>query len=383
MAISKIPSKKYGYTYQVDIRYMDSIGRKTRHIKSGFKSINDAKKYEKKFKEELELSKLQESIEYKTFNDIYYEYMRVEGEVKYANSSKVYYNATHRMYIKNTIGNEKIVSLKYVNLQQFINQMSEKYNPPTLKNIKKLLAVTFKYALRVGYIGENPIPYLQFPKSDDDRRVKVEIISDENLSKIIDALQVVKKTVPYSSKEDVKFTFKAYAMALIIGRYTGLRVSETLALKKEDFDLENHRMTVNKRVEYCGLKAKDIYITHQMKSPNSKATVEISKKLCSYLENWFKINPYEFVICDAKGEFIKPETLNHKIREVCKELGIHFHYHMLRHTYATELVMSDVNPVVVKDLMRHSEISTTWSTYTHPQNEDQRKALDDLYMEMK
>ena len=69
--------------------------------------------------------------------------------------------------------------------------------------------------------------------------------------------------------------------------------------------------------------------------------------------------------------------------EVCKELNINFHYHMLRHTYATELVMSGVNPVVVKDLMRHSDISTTWSIYTHPQNEDQRKALDNLYMEMK
>ena len=55
----------------------------------------------------------------------------------------------------------------------------------------------------------------------------------------------------------------------------------------------------------------------------------------------------------------------------------------VRHTYATELVMSGVNPVVVKDLMRHSDISTTWSIYTHPQNEDQRKALDNLYMEMK
>lgn len=35
---------------------------------------------------------------------------------------------------------------------------------------------------------------------------------------------------------------------------------------------------------------------------------------------------------------------------------------MLRHTYATELVMSGVNPVVVKDLMRHSDISIQTSS---------------------
>ena len=86
--------------------------------------------------------------------------MEIEGEVKYARSTKVYYNVTHEMYVKDTIGNENMGSLKYMNLQQFFNKMAEKYNPPTLKNIKKLFAVTFKYALRVGYIRENPIPYI-------------------------------------------------------------------------------------------------------------------------------------------------------------------------------------------------------------------------------
>ena len=128
--------------------------------------------------------------------------------------------------------------------------MSKKYNPPTLKNIKKLFAVTFKYALRVGYIRENPIPYIQIPKSQDERKVKVEIISDENLSKIIEALQIVKRTSPYSSEKNAEFTFKSYAMALIIGRYTGLRISETLALKKQDFDLENCCMTVRRAAQH-------------------------------------------------------------------------------------------------------------------------------------
>ncbi|WP_278626833.1 site-specific integrase [Thomasclavelia cocleata] len=383
MAISEIKSKKHGKTFQVDIKYKSVLGVSKRHIKSGFKSMKEAKKYERDFKEQLEILKEQETSIHRTFNDIYYEYIEIEGKVKYSNATKVYYNATHKMYVKNTIGNESIGSLKYMNLQQFFNRMSEKYNPPTLKNIKKLLAVTFKYALRNEYIRENPIPYIQIPKSQDERKVKVEIISDDDLSRIIDAIQNTKKTNPYSSKKDAEFTFKSYAMALIIGRYTGLRISETLALKKKDFDLEKCCMKVRRKVEYSGLKGKDIHTTHQLKSANSKGTVEISRKLCQYLKMWFEINPFEFVVCDGQGNFIKPETLNHRIREVCKELGIHFHYHMLRHTYATELVMSNVNPVVIKGLMRHGDISTTWSIYTHPQNEDQRKALDSLYMKMK
>ena len=52
---------------------------------------------------------------------------------------------------------------------------------------------------------------------------------------------------------------------------------------------------------------------------------------------------------------------------------------MLRHTYATELMVAGVNPIVVRDLLRHSTVNTTWNVYTHPSRDDQRKVLDDLY----
>lgn len=39
------------------------------------------------------------------------------------------------------------------------------------------------------------------------------------------------------------------------------------------------------------------------------------------------------------------------------------------------------NPIVVRDLLRHSRVNTTWNVYTHPKREDQRNALDDLYSE--
>ena len=44
MAISKIQNKKYGNTFQVDIRYKNTLGISKRHIKSGFKTFNEAKK---------------------------------------------------------------------------------------------------------------------------------------------------------------------------------------------------------------------------------------------------------------------------------------------------------------------------------------------------
>lgn len=380
MAISKIASKKYGFTYQVDIKYKDQFGLTKRYLKSGFKTPEEAKKHERFIEDEMAAKAIANLNCNKTFNDIFYEYMEVEGENKYAPATKIYYFQTHKGYIKNNIGSELIKSLKYVNLQKFFNELAETNNHPTLKNIKKTLAVTFKYAIRAGYIRENPISYIQLPKYNVPERVKVETVSDEDLNKILNALIKINKHNP--GPKTSEFTFQAQAMALIIGRYTGLRISETFGLMKKDFDLENHTMTVQRRLEYAGGVKSKMYLTDRMKTAHSKATVEISRKLSNYLKKWFEINPYDMVICDANGSLMRPETLNVRLRQITKDLNIHFHYHMLRHTYATELMMAGVNPIVVKDLLRHSEVNTTWSIYTHPQNDDQRDVLDSIYGDM-
>ena len=46
-----------------------------------------------------------------------------------------------------------------------------------------------------------------------------------------------------------------------------------------------------------------------------------------------------------------------------KKLDIKFHYHMLRHTDAIELMMVGVNPIIVRDLLEHSTVNTTWNVY--------------------
>lgn len=380
MAVTSIKSKKHGFTYQVDYRYKDKLGVNQRHVKSGFLSSTEAKKYEDDFKMQLALEEEQSLAHNKTINDVFEEYMEVEGQHKYARASITYYRATHKMYVKDKFGLMPITGVKYKNLQKHFNEMGESYNFPTLKNMKKVFSVTFQYAMRAGYVKDNPVKLIQLPKQSTSRRMVVETISDEDLNKIIDEMQKVGRTAP--CRKDSEFKFKSCAMAIIIGRYTGLRVSEVLALKKSDFDLENHTLTIQRRIEYSNLLAKDIYLTDKLKSKNSKATVAISKKLSNQLKEWFEFNPHEFVICDSDGELVRPETFNVRIRKVVKIVGVHFHFHMLRHTYATELMMAGINPVTVKGLLRHSEVATTWNTYTHPTSKDQREVLDNLYMKM-
>jgi integrase len=54
---------------------------------------------------------------------------------------------------------------------------------------------------------------------------------------------------------------------------------------------------------------------------------------------------------------------------------VDFHFHDLRHTFATRLLRANGNIRVVQKMLRHTDVTTT-TKYAHAQDEDVRQALD-------
>lgn len=54
----------------------------------------------------------------------------------------------------------------------------------------------------------------------------------------------------------------------------------------------------------------------------------------------------------------------------------YFHFHGLRHTYATTLIAHGANVKDVQELMGHSDIKITLNTYSHVTKESRRKAIN-------
>ena len=44
--------------------------------------------------------------------------------------------------------------------------------------------------------------------------------------------------------------------------------------------------------------------------------------------------------------------------------------HICRHTFATDMVRSGMEPAILKQILGHDDISTTFSIYTHIKEED-------------
>ncbi len=368
----KRKSKKFksGFSWSVRFNYEDSYGIVKQFSKSGFETKKQALDFGTKKKMELEENGgILYNID-KTFNEVYEEYMEVEGFQKYAPSTILMYQSKFKNYIKNDIGQIKIKDLHYAKLQKYFNKFTEG-TKGTHTNIKKVFCVTFKYALRCGYIKENPMPMIEV--RGDKEETEKDVITYEQLESLVDSL--------LTTKQGKHVGFSCYSMCifLYIGYYLGTRKAETLALTKDDIDFDNDFVYIDKQLEYLGLTNNEFHSVNRMKTKDSKSKLPLCLPLKQILQEWFKYNPYDLICCKEDGSFMNPTTINHTLSENAKSLGFYFTSHMLRHTFITNLVNSGVDVKTTSKLARHSNVTTTLQVYTHVSEKNLENAIDTTF----
>ena len=68
-------------------------------------------------------------------------------------------------------------------------------------------------------------------------------------------------------------------ISLFIGYYSGLRISEVLALEKSDFDFTNNEIHMNKQLDYIKAQTKTLKTTTKLKTNSSNAVVPLAEPL--------------------------------------------------------------------------------------------------------
>jgi len=135
---------------------------------------------------------------------------------------------------------------------------------------------------------------------------------------------------------------------------TGVRVSELINIKLSDIDFNNKRIIVcgkgnKERIVYYGDYAEEV--------------------LLKYLKTHIrKDNNYLFL--NSKGEQITDGGIRYIIDNIMKKLSIKVHVtpHVLRHTFATDMLNNGCDIKVVQELLGHSSLKAT-EIYTHVTNE--------------
>ena len=155
-------------------------------------------------------------------------------------------------------------------------------------------------------------------------------------------------------------------MIIDLALNTGLRVQEVADLKVEDLHLEYNQSS----------------LVVQNGKGGKKRVVRIGSKLKAHLKRYIKLglNKGEYVFSSSRGENLTRSALLMIVKNNMKLAGLpaHFHFHSLRHTYATRLYKSSNNNLrLVQRQLGHVSVATT-QVYADIMDEDVDKALEKL-----
>lgn len=369
----KVIHNKCGDSYRTCIKYKDSKGIEHSYSKT-FKKRKDAEKHEKLMKAKIASEKEIKKECKKTFNQVFVEYMNTtRAKRKYAISTYNTYLSKFKKHVENTkTGKSYISALKNNDIQAYFDDLGQTNNSKALnKDIKKIFQVTFKYALKQDYIEKNPMFDIEVTGKETNK--ENHILSLSELEKICELLCEKRKG------KDMFLNY-SYCMALYVGYYTGLRISETLALEKSDIDFGSNIIQISKRLESKDRK-KGLYVTSQLKTKSSYSNMPLCEPLKKVLIEWFNYNTNELVCCHENGSYIRYECFNRSILKCAKELGFRLSSHDLRHTFTTNLIRhnNDVDIKTAQELVRHSDPNTTIKIYAHSDIDQKRNAINSVF----
>ena len=364
MGVIKRKSKtaKNGYTYEVNFTYKEH-GVTKRHFKRGFITKKEAELYEVEKKNEVQKNGALGKKKKITLNEAFNEFL-LYGSGQYQENT-IYNTRKDWHYFKENLGLMQINEITHTVLQSYFNDRIEE-GLSTNKNIRKTLNRIFVYCIRQQYIDNNPLQFVIV--KGEDRSRKKEVLSQNDLNKLVNKL-----------REKNKFKYDSYAIAILIGFYTGLRISEVLALYKSDIDFENDLIRVEKKLVFKGLRKQDYYVSKQMKSKKSKALIPLPLILKNQLNQWLEVNPYARIVCNEDGSFVNPTCLSNQVKKIASSCEINFRFHMLRHSYASILIYNRTDIRIAQDLLRHSNFNTTLSIYTHINEEQKKQAVNEVF----
>jgi integrase len=171
--------------------------------------------------------------------------------------------------------------------------------------------------------------------------------------------------------------FGVYALALS----TGLRQGEILGLTWDCVDLRHGNIRIVHQLQDLH---GDLVLT-EPKSSSSRRTIPLPplalealrrRKEAAEQEGTFR--PDAPVFCDTRGGFMRPSNLlRRSFYPLLERAGVErIRFHDMRHTAATLALQEGVHPRVVADLLGHSRVTLTLSTYSHVLPTLARHAVD-------
>ena len=262
-----------------------------------------------------------------------------EAYLKYAAATKaattVYgYQQKVELFLQNCV-KLRPTQVRPADVNKFTMSRLEEVEPATVASDIRTLKTWFNWGKANGYVAENPCDKVQ--KIRNIKKNPPKYLSPEQITQLLNA-----------SKTHSLYPLIATAI------YAGLRRKELINLEWSDIDFEKNTITV---------KNKDDFHTKSYKY----RVIPLSDKLKTILLAYRKNEGYCFLSPHGAKQI---NNLGRSFGLLCKSAGIeNCTLHVLRHTFASQLVMAGVSIYKVGQWLGHADVKTTM-IYAHLSSQD-------------
>jgi integrase len=278
----------------------------------------------------------------------------VRGSVRQSTFDR--YEIAVRVHIKPALGRLKLKKLTPAHLASFYqDRLAAGSAPASVNKLHVTLHKALDQAVRWRMIPRNvaeavkaprPAPPEMRPLSPAEARTLLETARGDRLEAL-------------------------YVLAV----QTGMRQGELLALKWQDVDLENAKLSLRRTITMSGGRI----LLGELKTKKSRRTIGLTdvavrtlrEHLARQMEEIARLGDlYEdngLVFTSGVGTVINPSNLRTRsFAALLRRADLpKIRFHDLRHTCATLLLCRNVHPKYVQELLGHANIAITLDTYSH------------------
>ena len=301
-------------------------------------------------KEELINEHQKKEVTFNDFCEQYISWARIEKpgsaitEERRLNKIKDFFRSKNLIYLSDITPyhiEELKAALKSGEIPTKGREEEKKLSKRTINFYLQLLGRIFYKAIDWEiYTKQNPLKKVRFLKPDSRK----EALSKQQVEMILKA----SREVSNKSRSQLQ---KVFHDLVVLALNTGMRRSEILYLRWKD--VGENVLTVKGK----GGKIRSIPI-------NSEAKRILGKQP----------RKTEFVF-DIPNRSSK-ESFSRVVKKIRKISGVHnWHFHLLRHFFATSLIEKGVDFITVKEILGHSSLTMS-EIYTHTDEEKKRKAVE-------
>lgn len=230
----------------------------------------------------------------------------------------------------------------------------------TIHSNLKIFRKVFNDAVREEVIEPHLNPFLRFKLTTE--KSKKEYLSDAEIA-AIDALHLKEGSVMFHHRN--MYIFATYA--------GGIRISDVLQLKWQNYDGKHVNISMQKTKETLAVKLPD----RALQIVEQYASYQPARKKTDYIFPFLK-NDVEYTP-QLLFKAISSNTAyaNKNLKDIAKDAKVDkkISFHTSRHTFATRALRKGMRIEYVSKLMGHSALKTT-QVYTKIVNEELDKAMD-------